>query len=71
MREELSRKVVFRNGRVVLREVVALKTEWTNPDLGYVVDNGKRVQDSTAHSAAKGGVRENRHIRNGFERSIN
>ena len=47
-----------------MRELVALKAEWTDPNLSNIVNNGERVEDGTTHATAKGCIWENWDIRN-------
>lgn len=48
----------------MLREVIALKAERAEPDLSVIINHGERVEDGTAHAAAKGGIWDNWDIRN-------
>lgn len=54
----------------MLREVIALKAERTEPDLSIIVDSGEGIEDGTTHAAAKGRIWDYWHIRNWLERSI-
>lgn len=44
------------------REVIALETEWTDPDLGNEIDDGKRVENGSTSAATERSVRKNWHI---------
>lgn len=60
LREELRGEVIIGDGLVVVRKVIAVEAEGTDPDFGGEVDDGKRVEYGSAIAAAEGGVREER-----------
>jgi len=70
MRVQLSREVIFRNGRVVLWEVVALIAEWADPNLCNVVNNGEGIENGPAYPAAKRGIWEDRDVWDGLQWGI-
>lgn len=50
--KELGREIVVGDGGVVRGEVVALKAQGADPDLGGEIDDGEGVKDGAAGAAA-------------------
>lgn len=60
MREKFGREVVIGDGLVVVRKVIPVETEGTDPYFCGEIDDGKGVEYRSAIAAAERGVREER-----------
>ncbi|KAM1156109.1 hypothetical protein ACFX2J_026669 [Malus domestica] len=68
--EKLGGEILIGDGCVVGREMVASEADRADPDLGGVIDGGKRVEDEATSAAAEGGVTEDGHGREWLDRSV-
>lgn len=60
LREKLSREIIISNRMIMWGEMIAMETKRTDPDLGGIIDNRKRVEYRSTVSTTKRSVREKR-----------